>query len=67
MQMQKFFRRYSHGDVTVKVLSLETFVLPYVYGKAHIYNIYVTFLLQELSVVLYGIMNYIFNGVRPSF
>ena len=27
MQMQKFFREYSHGDLTAKVLFLETFAL----------------------------------------
>ena len=27
MQTRKFIREYSHGDLTAKVLSLETFVL----------------------------------------
>ena len=27
MQTKKFFRKYSHGDLTTKVLSLETFIL----------------------------------------
>ena len=32
MQTWKFFHEYSHGDLTAKVLSLETFVL---YGIYH--------------------------------
>ena len=31
MQMRKFFREYSHGDLTAKVLSLEIFVLYSMY------------------------------------
>ena len=27
IQMQKFFHEYSHGDLTTKVLSLESFAL----------------------------------------
>ena len=27
MQTQKFFRKYSHGDLTTKILALEHFVL----------------------------------------
>ena len=33
MQTQKFFCQYSHGDLTTKVLSLQTFVL---YGTAQL-------------------------------
>ena len=35
MQTQKFFCRYSHGDLTTKVLSIESFVLYGIWQLSH--------------------------------
>ena len=55
MQTRKFFREYSHGDLTAKVLSLETFVLyGTVESKKTTYRSYVCENLEVVPIVRFN-------------